>query len=85
MATRCCWPPESCVGVVAGPVGKADLVERVERQPPPLGAGHAAIDQRQFDVFQRRGARQQVEALEDEAEEMAAEHAPAGRGRDRRR
>ena len=39
------------VGVVAGAVGEADLGERLERQPPPLGGVHAAIDQRQFDVL----------------------------------
>ena len=61
------------VGIVAGAVGKADLGERLERQTPPLGRRHAAIDQRQLDILDRRGARQQVEALEDEAEEMTAD------------
>jgi sarcosine oxidase gamma subunit len=31
---------------------------------------HAAVDQRQLDVLERRGAGQQVEALEHEAEEV---------------
>ena len=73
------------VGVVAGAVGQADLVERLERQAPPLGGRHAAIDQRQLDVLDRRGARQQVEALEDEADEMAAEQRLMARHRGRRR
>jgi hypothetical protein len=36
-------------------------------------APSAAVEQRQLDVLQRRGARQQVEALEDEAQVVAAQ------------
>jgi hypothetical protein len=36
-------------------------------------AALAAVQQRQLDILQRRGARQQVEALEDEAEVTAAQ------------
>ena len=75
------------VRVVAGAVGEADLVERRQRQPPPLAGRHAAIDQRHLDVLQRRGARQQVEALKDEAKEVAAKQRPlvAAQARRRRR
>src|ERR1017187_7452262 len=33
-----------------------------------LAAGHSRVDQRQFHIVQRRGARQQVESLEDETD-----------------
>jgi len=39
----------------------------------PLLGRHAGIDQRQFDVVQGRGARQQVEGLEDEADLLVAD------------
>jgi hypothetical protein len=39
-----------------------------------LGAGHAAIDQRQLDILDGRGARQQIEALKDEAQHVTAQH-----------
>ena len=41
--------------------------ERARGHGVALGGGLAAVDQRQLHVFQRRGARQQVEALEHKA------------------
>ncbi len=73
MATRCCWPPESSAGVWCSQPSSPT------RASAGLGGGmaggrlFAAIEQRQFDILQRRGARQQVEALKDEAQVVAAQ------------
>ena len=32
IATRCCWPPESSLGLWCAAVGQADFVERRERR-----------------------------------------------------
>ena len=37
-------------------IGETHLRERLHAEPPPLGARHAAIDQRQFEILERRGA-----------------------------
>ena len=47
---------------------QADLGQRLHGELAPLAAGRAAIDQRQLDILGRRGARQQIVALEDEAD-----------------
>ena len=52
---------------------EADGLERGGGALFPLAAAHAAIDERQFHVFERGRARQQVEALEDEAEGPVAQ------------
>ena len=55
--------------VVALPARQPDLGERIAAATrAPLRPAHAAVDERQLDVLQRRGARQQIEALEHEAE-----------------
>ena len=72
MATRCCWPPESSAGVWCSRPARPTC-SSAATPAPALAAGRPAIDQRQLDVLDRRGARQQVEALEDEAEVMPAE------------
>ena len=56
------------VGPVMHAVGQPHFGQRVERRSPPLFRGHAGIDQRQLDVAQGGGPRQQVEGLEDEAD-----------------
>jgi hypothetical protein len=53
------------------PLLEPDLVERGHRRLVPLLLGIAAIEQRQLDILERGGAREQVEALEDEAEIFA--------------
>ena len=68
MATRCCWPPDSSAGVWCSRPLKPDLGQRLHGELAALAAGRAAIDQRQLDIFGRRGARQQIVALEDEAD-----------------
>ncbi len=55
------------------PVLQPDLFQRRSRGGMPLGAVQTLVDQRQFDVLQRGGARQQVVALKDEAQIVAAQ------------
>jgi hypothetical protein len=50
------------------PAGQADLGQRGAGGGVALRGALAAVEQRQLDVLLRRGARQQVEALEDEAQ-----------------
>ena len=43
IATRCCWPPESWLGLVVGAVGQADRGQRASARPPRArGAGTPA-------------------------------------------
>jgi hypothetical protein len=58
MATRCCWPPESSAAVWCS---------------RPSSPTRRSVDERQFHVLGRRRARQQIEALEHETEEMPAQ------------
>ena len=53
-------------------IGQADLVERVERPFAPSRRCHAGVDQRQLHVAPGRSGREQVELLEDEADETVA-------------
>ena len=71
MATRCCCPPESWLGVWCAAVAEAHGVEQaLARSRGGGGAAwrSAAVEQGQLDVLERRRARQQVEVLEDEAD-----------------
>jgi hypothetical protein len=73
MATRCCWPPDSCDGSESPRSPQAHVAQHLHRtgQRRPL---HAALDdQRYSDVLGGRQRRQQVELLEDEADVPAAE------------
>ena len=56
---------------------KADLGQRFHREVMTLAGGDAAIDQRQFDILHRGGARQEIVALEDEADIEIAQHGAA--------
>src|SRR5947209_5829578 len=47
---------------------ESDRVQRSDRAPVSLARLDAGVEHRQLDVLKRRGARQKVEALEDEAE-----------------
>ena len=73
-ATRCCWPPDSCDGKWCTRELEPDLVERRQRQLPPLAGRHAAVQQRQLHVVDDRQIGNQVERLEDESE-LAIAHA----------
>src|SRR5690606_6766301 len=50
---------------------KTDSGQRLARPPVPLGPRHPAIDERQFDILERRRALQEIEALKHEAEIVA--------------
>ena len=69
MATRCCCPPESCDGWWSprdsSPTFASKDFTRRRRWAPRRPAG---VEHRQFHVFRGRGAGQQVETLEDEAD-----------------
>ena len=71
IATRCCWPPDSCGGPVAAALGEADAgdqrVDLVGRRPL------AGDREREQDVLLRRQRREQVERLEHEADVRAAQ------------
>jgi hypothetical protein len=74
MATRCCWPPESSGRFVMHAIAEADLIEHRQSLPARVGnSPGAVVEQRQLDVLHGRGARQQVEALEDEADLLVAD------------
>ncbi len=61
------------VGLVVHALFQVHLPQGLLGPLQPLGGGHAGIDQRQLDVVQRGGARQQVEGLEDEADFLVAD------------
>ena len=54
MATRCCWPPESCAGLVEHAVAELDALEDGGGLFLGVGVAHAGEDHRQHHVFQRR-------------------------------
>ena len=54
-------------------LGEADLAQRLERALLALAAADPGVEQRQLDVAQQRGLRQQVEGLEDEADLLVAD------------
>ena len=84
MATRCCWPPDSSPGVwVSQPVRPTDA-RACGRWACRSARRDAAVDQGQFHVLQGRGAVEEVEALEDEAQVVRGAAGPAGRGSARR-
>ena len=73
MATRCCCPPESSAWVWVSQPVRPTAASAARAACVACGARLAAIEQRQLDVLRRRGARQQVESLEDEPEVVAAQ------------
>ena len=74
IATRCCCPPDSWFGWWSARLPSPTSVEHLERALVPFGRlqAVAAVEQRQLDVVERRGARQQVEALEHEPDLLVA-------------
>ena len=75
IATRCCWPPESCDGPVVEPIAQADQAGHLDRPFLGLGADLAGplVGQRELDVLEDRVLLDQVVRLEDEAEVAAAD------------
>src|SRR6266508_57627 len=59
-------------GPVLQAVAEPDRLERGDRPPAALGAAEPAVDQRQADVADGRGPRQELEALEDEPDHLVA-------------
>ena len=41
MATRCCWPPDSSLGLWSQPVAQPDRLQRGHRPLAPLSGGQA--------------------------------------------
>jgi hypothetical protein len=72
IATRCCWPPDSSAGVCR-PTAPARPVERCSAASRRAALLLAAIEQRQLDVLDRAGPREQVEALEHEPRYLRAQ------------
>jgi chorismate mutase len=55
---------------------QADPFEGLARQAAALAVAHAAVEQGQLDVVDHAQVRNQVEALEDEAEGAVAQASP---------
>src|SRR5205823_8433182 len=62
--------------IVVLAAGQADLRDRVSRGLVPLPArpSEFAVEQRELDVLERRGAGEEIEALENEADLRIADH-----------
>ena len=61
------------VRLVMDAVGQADAGQRLHRDLPAFVRGNAGINQRQFHIAQRVGARQQVECLENKTDFAVAD------------
>ena len=71
MATLCCWPPESWSGRW---FFQSDHLESLDGPAAPFGGGNLRIVQeRQFHVLDGGGAAQEVVALENETDFLAAD------------
>ena len=73
MATRWRWPPESSFGLWFMRSARSTSSSAPLRALEPGVLRHAGVDERQLDVVQGAGARQQVEGLEDEADLAVAD------------
>ena len=74
MATRCCWPPESCSGRWSSRSPRpTSLRQRDAAVLRRLVQLDALVEQRHLDVLDDRVLRQQVVRLKDEAEVGAAD------------
>ena len=73
IATRCCWPPESCAGMCFMRDDEADDFERARDALLALARREAAVAQRHVDVVEHVEVGDQVEALEDEADLLVAQ------------
>ncbi len=81
IATRCCWPPDSCDGRWCARSASPTEDEGRERPFAPGGSGRAVVDHRQLDVLHRGEAGEEVEPLEDEAEPAPAKDRAAVAGK----
>ena len=78
MAVRCCSPPESWFGHLAGLRRQPDEREHPVDGGPDLPARRAGDLEREGDVLPDRLGRQQLEVLEDDADLAAHRAAPGG-------
>ena len=76
MATRCIWPPESCVGFLMHLVAQTDANEGLFGATQAFFARDAADGQRELDVAQDGLVHDEVVALEHEADRMVAVRVP---------
>src|SRR5690606_32151730 len=65
-------PPRELVRSMLDAIEQADVGQGFEGSSAPLSRARTAIEQRQLDVLQSRGATEQVEALEYEADQAIA-------------
>ena len=79
IATRCCWPPDIWFGWWSTRSPRPTRSSASRARLCRSRGRHVRVQQRQLDVLERAGARQQVEALEHEAERPVADVAPARR------
>ena len=69
IATRCCWPPESCAGSFVAWLRDADAVEQRHRLLVGVRLLQPAhLDRAERDVLEDRHVREEVEGLEDHAD-----------------
>ena len=74
MATRCCWPPDSCIGRWSSRSPRPTIsASAMHRAVVCVVEPHPLVEQRHLDVLDDRVLRQQVVRLEDEAEVAAAD------------
>ena len=73
IATRCCWPPESCEGWWSARSARPTSASRASARCRRSSSGQLAVEQRQLDVLDGGGAREQIEVLEDEADAAVAD------------
>ena len=67
-AMRCCWPPDSCVGLRAATPGRRTIAKRRADFAADFGFGQPAHPQRKRDVFRDRHVGKQRVILEHHAE-----------------
>jgi hypothetical protein len=73
MQTRCCWPPESCIGRWShGPDSPTFSASSIARCAPVVRR-HPEVEHRDFEVLEDRELLDQVEVLEDEPDPPAAD------------
>ena len=71
IATRCCWPPESSLGMCPARAASPTCASAARARARAVAL--AAVHQRQLDVALRAGAGEQVERLEHEADLAVAD------------
>ena len=81
IATRCCWPPESSFGRGCTRSVSPTCGERGERPTAAVASLQPSVEQRQLDVREGGRSRDQIEALEHEADLAVVGQLGAGQHR----